>query len=523
MCKQDGRCNSVVKLKVNLLQTIGEINMYKYMYKYYVIYVRVSTDKDEQISSIENQIDICRNWLERNGFEWDEACVYKDEGISGTLFMDRPAIQLILEKAKKKEIGMVVFKSISRLARDLKDSLEIREVLLAHNVRIISVEEGYDSAKVGKNDVAFELWSLFAAQYSRTLSAGVSAALAAKVRRGEHIGKTPYGYDKVDSKLVINSDEAKVIRQIFDWYNKGWGYKRIVKELNAQGIPPKLARIWQITSIHRIIQNPLYCGDFVLNQYGTIKVGGKKKQIRNPKDNWIIFKDHHQAIITREDWEKANQKESKEKRTKITPWNEFRGLAKCSVCKSNMVIVSTGKTNKKGNRSTWDYLKCSQYRRAASDGCVNHNPIQYQDFREFMIDRLLEEGKAVSLNFTSDFEKRRQEDLLILRKQLRNLQSQNKELLDYALSKLITRDEFEEKRKEIEQSVSQIEDRIFLLENQAHAENSIQNIKEAFSSLDNQEQDLFTAFQALIKEILVHPNGTVDIEFTFRSNVSSHG
>ena len=83
----------------------------------YSVYVRISTDRDEQVSSVENQIDICRNWLERNGFEWDEQCVYKDEGISGTLFTDRPAIQLLLRKAKLKEINMVVFKSISRLAR----------------------------------------------------------------------------------------------------------------------------------------------------------------------------------------------------------------------------------------------------------------------------------------------------------------------------------------------------------------------------------------------------------------------
>lgn len=64
----------------------------------YAIYVRVSTDRDEQVSSVENQIDICRNWLERNGFKWDEKSVFKDEGISGTLFTDRPAIQLLLQK-----------------------------------------------------------------------------------------------------------------------------------------------------------------------------------------------------------------------------------------------------------------------------------------------------------------------------------------------------------------------------------------------------------------------------------------
>ena len=74
----------------------------------YAVYVRVSTDRDEQVSSVENQIDICRNWLERNGFKWDEKNVFKDEGISGTLFVDRPAIQLLLRKAKAKEIDMVV-------------------------------------------------------------------------------------------------------------------------------------------------------------------------------------------------------------------------------------------------------------------------------------------------------------------------------------------------------------------------------------------------------------------------------
>lgn len=97
----------------------------------YAVYIRVSTDKDEQVSSVENQIDICRNWLERNGYEWNEQNVYKDEGISRTVFLDRPAIQLLLEKAKRREIDMVVFKSISRLAWDLKDSLEIREVLIS--------------------------------------------------------------------------------------------------------------------------------------------------------------------------------------------------------------------------------------------------------------------------------------------------------------------------------------------------------------------------------------------------------
>ncbi|MBN2909174.1 recombinase family protein [Polycladomyces sp. WAk] len=483
----------------------------------YAVYVRVSTDKDEQVSSVENQIDICRNWLERNGYEWNEQNVYKDEGISGTVFLDRPAIQLLLEKAKRREIDMVVFKSISRLARDLKDSLEIREVLISHNVRIISVEEGYDSHKAGKNDMAFELWSLFSAQYSRTLSAGTAAALAAKVRRGEHIGRIPYGYRREDGFLVIDEEEAKVVRQIYDWYNSGWGYKRITNELNARGIKPKVKSKWQVTSVQRLIQNPIYCGDFILNQYTTVKVGGRRKQIRNPREKWIYFKNHHPAIISREEWRKANKSQEEALRRKITPWNEFRGLAKCSECGSNMVINSTSRKRRDGNRY-WNYMKCSRYRRGG--GCVNHDPILYEDFRALILKQLMEKGRSVSLNFTSDFEIRKEAELQQLMKTREQAENRKKNLVDLYLDQLISKQEFEERRREIEEQIQSLEDQIFLLRKREYTENNIQTIQEAFQLLEDQDQDLYKAFQVLIEEIQVHPDGTIDIAYTFEKPVS---
>lgn len=483
----------------------------------YAVYVRVSTDRDEQLSSVENQIDICRNWLERNGYEWDERNIYKDEGISGTLFLERPSIQLILEKAKRKEIKMIVFKSISRLARDLKDSLEIREVMTEHNVRIISVEEGYDSHKAGKNDMAFELWSLFSAQYSRTLSAGISAALSAKVRRGEHIGKTPYGFDKKDGFLLINEREAETVRKIFDWYNQGWGFKRITKELNAQGIKPKMKSKWQMTSVQRLIRNPVYCGDYILNQYTTMKVGGRRKQIRNPKEKWIYFKDHHPAIISREEWQQANQKKQDIPRRKITPWNEFRGLARCSECGSNMVINQTFRQRTDGTKRYWKYMKCSAFRRAGLDGCVNHAPIIYEDFRAMILEQLQEKGRSVSLKFKDDFEEKKETDLLELKKSHGQAEKRKKSLVDLYLDHLITKQEFEEKRRELDEQLQTLEDQIFLIQRQDHTEQSIESIQEAFTLLEDQDQDLFKVFQLLLDEIKVYPDGEVDIIYSFES------
>ncbi|EPC8419158.1 recombinase family protein [Bacillus wiedmannii] len=483
----------------------------------YAVYVRVSTDRDEQVSSVENQVDICRNWLERNGFIWDEKHVFKDEGISGTLFVNRPAIQLLLQKAKAKEINMVVFKSISRLARDLKDSLEIREIFLAHNVRIISVEEGYDSTKAGKNDMAFELWSLFSAQYSRTLSSSISAALAAKVRRGEHIGKVPYGYNRKNQKLIINEQEARVVQDIYDWYNSGWGFKRITNELNRLGIKPKSKDIWQMTSVQRIVRSPIYKGTFILNQYTSVKVGGKKKQIRNPKEKWFVFPNHHPAIIDEEIWSQVNEKNITDNKTKITAWNEFRNLAKCAVCGSNMVIVQSHLRKKSGERTEWKYLKCSQYRRAGKHGCVNHVPIQYHDFRQFIIDLLVKKGEAVTLKLQSNVEEGQEKKIKKLQ-QLMNVNEQKKKsLLDLYLEGLINKEEFEKKRNDLETEITKANHELFILQNSDAVQIDIKTIKQAFEQLQQQGKDLFRVFQTLIEEIVVHQDGTIDIIYNFES------
>ncbi|ACM14723.1 recombinase family protein [Bacillus paranthracis] len=483
----------------------------------YAIYVRVSTDRDEQVSSVENQIDICRNWLERNGFIWDEKRVFKDEGISGTLFVNRPAIQLLLQKAKAKEIDMVVFKSISRLARDLKDSLEIREVLLAHNVRIISVEEGYDSVKAGKNDMAFELWSLFSAQYSRTLSSSITAALAVKVRRGEHIGKVPFGYNRENQKLVIHDEEAEIVQKIYSWYTDGWGYKKITNELNRLGVKSKTKKNWQMTSVQRILRNPIYKGTFILNQYTSVKVSGKKKQIRNPKEKWFVFPNHHPAIIDEEVWNQVNPKDTNTNKTKITAWNEFRNLAKCAVCSSNMVIVQSYSKKKNGERTEWKYLKCSQYRRAGKHGCVNHVPIQYRDFRQFIIDLLVKKGESVTLKLQGNIEEGQEKKIKKLQ-QLMNVNEQKKKaLLDLYLEGLINKEEFEKKRNDLEAEITKANHELFILQQNDIVQTDIKTIKEAFEQLRQREHDLYHVFQTLIQKIVIHQDGMVDITYTFES------
>lgn len=508
-------------LNYNQEKTITSYNDYPYL-----VYGRVSTEKDEQVSSIENQIDICRDWLEKNNFEWDEKSIVLDNGITGTVLLDRAAMQLVLEKSRKREIKMVIFKSIHRLARDMKDALEIKEILLAHGVRLVTIEEGYDSLYEGKNDMKFEMFSMFAAQYPKTLSVSISGALAAKLRRGEHIGPVPYGYSKKDKKLIVNEEEAPTVRQIFEWYNKdGFGFKTITKLLNEELVKGNVSKPskkdkWQVTTVQSIIRNPKYAGYFVHNRYTKLKINGRKKQIENPREKWIIYKNHHPAIVSMDEWEKANNKEVTNQKTKITPWNEFRGLLRCSECGSNMVILQTGNKKTKDGRKDehWKYLKCSLYRRAGEHGCVNHTPILYEDFREFVLKKVQLKGRKIKLNFENNLYQQKQKEIISLDKQKSTIEQMNKDLIDlYLKDKLITKMEFQMKRKEYEMEIKSLTDRIFLLNQEEEVNIEIESIQEAFKQLKKHDEDLHHAFSTLIDHIVVYPDGKLDFHYKFES------
>lgn len=493
----------------------------KYSDYKYLIYVRVSSDKDSQKDSIPNQIDICRYWLEQNGFEWSDRSILKDEDKSGTMFLERTALQLILQKARNREIEMVVFKSIHRLARDLKDALEIKEVLVAHGVRVVTIEEDYDSNKEGKNDMKFEMHSMFAAQYPKTLSVSISSALAAKVRRGEHIGRVPFGYNRIDKKLVINEEEAKVVRQIFNWYNNdGLGFKNITHMLNKGvqngEIPrPRNGGIWQLTSVQSIIKNPTFCGTFILNKYTTIKIDGRKKQIKNPEEKWNVFENQHPAIITREEWEKANSKLVVNKKRKISPWNEFRGLMKCGKCGCNMIVMQSWKRRKNGSKTKWRYLKCSAYRRAGRNGCVNHIPLTYEDFREFIVTRLIDKGEQIALDFENTFGNQKKQKINRLTNNIVELEEKNSGLVDLFLDKLIEKEEFQHRRVEFERKIKDAQDKLYLLKQEEISKVAIKDINQAFNRIKGKDKDIHHALKILIDYIVIHPEGSTDIKYNF--------
>ena len=164
----------------------------------------------------------------------------------------------------------------------MRDALEIKEILLGHGVRLVTIEEGYDSYYEGKNDLKFEMYAMFASQLPKTLSVSISAALAAKVRRGEYTGGTvPYGYKIVDKKYVINQEEAEIVREMYELYDNGLGYLRISNALNDVGKYKRSGKLWTYSAVKLIITNPMYKGDYVMGRSTEVKVDGRKSGFKS--------------------------------------------------------------------------------------------------------------------------------------------------------------------------------------------------------------------------------------------------
>ncbi|MGM9987176.1 MAG: recombinase family protein, partial [Bacillaceae bacterium] len=206
------------------------------------IYARVSSDMQAKGDSIPHQISHARDAILRLGKEYynDESLIYIDEALSGyyTSLLQRPAIQRLINDAKEGRFKVIIFKEITRLGRDPEENMKIPNLLNSYGVRVLSVNDGYDSDNPDTK-IVFSLQSVLAEKESDRLGSRVSVGYREKARSGKWSTVAPYGYTLDDNfKLQINEDKAEVVRTMYDMYvNKRIGTELIAKHLNEKGIP----------------------------------------------------------------------------------------------------------------------------------------------------------------------------------------------------------------------------------------------------------------------------------------------
>ena len=362
------------------------------------IYCRLSKDDDMHGggTSISNQRAMIEKHCKENGYRVVDC--YIDDGISGTTF-ERPGFLKMIEQIEQGKINMVIVKDLSRIGRDYLKTGYYTEVYFPENkVRFIAINDGIDSLN-RENDIA-PFRNILNEMYAKDISRKIKSAFKVKIARGDHQGAfAPYGYKKDPNKvgrLLIDEESAKTVRLIFSLSKQGYGSMRIRGELVKQKIlipsaylnsinPKYFAKIyekarenqyyaWSITSVERILYNEVYIGNMVHYKELQVSFKDKRRQVQ-PKENWQITENTHEAIIDRETWDLIQDRISNRTRcSKVkTNANIFARIVRCADCKTGMWLTAPQIDNKTKRRTERRYFQCSKNRQFGNNICTIHN------------------------------------------------------------------------------------------------------------------------------------------------------
>lgn len=319
------------------------------------------SDKKAESISISNQRNFINTFIDRKEeFRGAEIKEFVDDGYSGTNF-DRPAMKQLLDLCRLGEIDCIIVKDLSRFGRNYLEVGDYLEQIFPFlGIRFISINDGFDSkdflGQTGGMDVAFK--NFIYEMYSRDLSDKVKSGVTACMKRGEYYaGCIVYGYQKSSDgkKMEVDEDAAVTIRRIFQEMAEGKNAKTLAIELNAEGVPTRLtykqakgeqlnrhysADIWNRNKIHSIIHNRVYQGDMVYRKAVRTKVGCNRK-VRQPEEDWIVIPDHHEAIVSRELFIKANDSIRKGKAAEYDRSAVRRGIVFCGCCGNRLELRKT--------------------------------------------------------------------------------------------------------------------------------------------------------------------------------------
>ena len=269
-------------------------------------YARVSTDKDEQINSLENQVQYYSELI-RSKSNWTYVEGYVDEGISGISTKKRDSFLRMIADAKAGKFDFIITKEISRFSRSTLDSIKYTQELLEYDVGVLFQNDNINTLD---SDSEFRLVVMagVAQDEVRKLSERLKFGFRQAIKNGHVLGNDQlWGYNKKDCKLTINEAEAVIIRSIFDLYaNKGVGVRTISKILYDEGYTSRQGNAFNVLTIRHILCNPKYKGWYCANMSQTVDYRTKRKVFLDESE-WIMYPDPSiPAIVSEELWDRAH-------------------------------------------------------------------------------------------------------------------------------------------------------------------------------------------------------------------------
>lgn len=338
-------------------------------------YTRVSTSTDEQLHSLQNQIEYFEKYIKQQK-KWTLVGGYIDEGITGTSVLKRDAFNKMMEDAEHNLFDLVITKEVSRFARNTLDSILYTRKLLKYNVGVLFQNDNINTLD-RDSELRLTIMASLAQEESRKISERVKFGQRQSVKRGVVFGNDKiWGYKKENGNLVIVEEEAKIVNEIFDLYCKGFGFRAIEKILDEKGYKNNNGNPISYSTLSGIIKNPKYKGFYVANKSATVDYLTKQRKYLG-KSDWLMYKDETgekvPAIVHEEVWDRANailnkrsEKMSSEDKTSyqnkyVYSGSIFCGTHKCTYWHNKYKYIS-------GEKTIW---QCKIYRKEGKNGCLS--------------------------------------------------------------------------------------------------------------------------------------------------------
>ena len=470
------------------------------------LYTRVSTSMQVEGFSLDAQREKLRKYAEYQ--EMHIAGEYSDEGKSGKNIGGRLEFQRMLSDiaSGKDNIDYVLVFKLSRFGRNAADVLSSLQIMQDYGANLICVEDGIDSSK-DSGKLMISVLSAVAEIERENILVQTMEGRKQKAREGKwNGGFAPYGYYLEKGELKIAEDEAETIRIIFDKYiNTNMGAFGIAKYLNQHGIAKKPRQNGTLDTfsahfIKLVIQNPIYCGKIAFGRRKTEKINGTRNEYHIVKqDQYPIYDGIHEAIVSVEDWELAQQKRKKlgVKREKIYNLEHehlLSGLLRCPVCGAAMYGNINRKKKPDGTiYKDHFYYACKHRMRVDGHKCDYHrqwNQTVINGAVEEVIERLVsnpefEKALCEKINTRVSTEGL-EEELAVFKKQLNQLVMSKRKLASQMDALDVTDRHYDKKYQDMQNRLYDFYDEIEVVEEQiAELQSRIANIKEEKISGEN--------------------------------------
>ena len=332
-----------------------------------VVYARVSTEHEAQLSALENQMDWYDQLIDGHK-EWTLVDKYIDEGITGTSAKKRPEFMRMIRDAQQHKFDMIITREVSRFARNTVDTLEYTRKLKRCGVEVYFVSDNIRTFE-GDGELRLTIMATLAQDESRKTSLRSKAGQTISMKNGVFYGTgNILGYDRVGKKMVINPEQAETVRMIFDLYLSGKGLKAIRLEMEARGRKTSSGKTrWYDSYIARVLHNTFYCG-IITYRKEYVPDFLEQKKIKNKGEvEQIQTIGSHVPIVTVEEFERvqARMKQSRTQHYEKVESAKLKGTAPKRNIWSKLLVCECGYS-----------FNCHTFRRP--DGNVNRLYICYR-------------------------------------------------------------------------------------------------------------------------------------------------